>query len=125
MLTCKCLISPAGRRVVLATIATLALVTPQTPVLAASPAPAAKDTSVAIASHDVTDFSSVRRRYYRRGGNAAGAAFMGMAMGLVAGAIAEQQRREYYENYGYYYGPRPYYAPRPYYYGPRYYYSPY
>jgi hypothetical protein len=72
-------------------------------------------------------------RYYRRGPNAAGLAFMGMATGLIAGAIAEQRRREYYENRYYYgYGPGPYYGPGygyygggPYYNGPRYYYPPY
>lgn len=125
MLTGRHLISPAGRRVVLAAIATLALAVPQAPVLADSPPPAPKVTSLAAGSHNATDFSAVRRRYYRRGGNAAGAAFMGMAMGLIAGAIAEQQRRDYYERYGYYYGPPRYYAPPPYYYGPRYYYPPY
>lgn len=125
MLTDTHSISPAGRRVLLATITMLALATPPAPVLAASPAPAPKVTSLAAVSPGATDFSAVRRRYYRRGGNAAGAAFMGMTMGLIAGAIAEQQRRDYYEHYGYYYGPPRYYAPPPYYYGPRYYYPPY
>lgn len=59
-----------------------------------------------------------------RRGNAAGAAFVGMAFGMIAGAIAVQQRREYYEDYGYYYGPSYYYS-GPYYYGRRYYYPSY
>lgn len=76
-------------------------------------------------SSNVTDFSASRRRhYYRRGPNAAGLAFMGAAAGLIGGAIAESQRREYYDNY--YDGPRPYYGPGyGYYGGPRYYYNPY
>jgi hypothetical protein len=48
---------------------------------------------------------------------------MGLAFGAIAGAIAAEQRREYYENYGYYYGPG-YYGPRYYrpYYGRRHFY---
>ncbi len=111
MLTRKGLITPAGRRLVLATIASLVLTASETPLFAASAPDASKGISVTRASHDVTDFSAARRRHYRRGKAAAGMAFMGMAMGLIAGAIAEQQRRDYYESYGYYYGPGPYYAP--------------
>lgn len=78
-------------------------------------------------SSNATDFSAARRhRYYRRGPNAAGLAFMGIAAGLIGGAIAESRRQEYYDNY-YYGGPR-YYGPGPgygYYGGPRYYYDPY
>jgi len=50
---------------------------------------------------------------------------MGAATGLIAGAIAESRRQEYYDNY--YYGPGPgygpgygYYGGGPYYGGPRY-----
>jgi hypothetical protein len=92
----------------------------------------AKAIAAPSASSDATDFSAARRhRYYRRGPSAAGLAFMGMATGLIAGAIAEQRRRDYYEN-RYYYGPRPYYGgPRyygggsPFYYDPGYGYAPY
>ena len=35
---------------------------------------------------------------------------MGAAIGIIGGAIAAEQRRDYYENYGYYGGPG-YYAP--------------
>ncbi len=88
--------------------------------MAAAPAShASEGVSAKVASSDVTDFSSARRRrhYYRRG-NAAGMAFMGFALGTIAGAIAAEQRREYYYDYGYY-GPR--YYGGPYYYGRRYY----
>ncbi len=128
MQTRKGLISPAGRCVGLAMIASLVFTASGTPLIAGPAPDASKGTSVARASHDVTDFSAARRRHYRRGNAAAGMAFMGMAMGLIAGAIAEQQRRDYYESYGYYYGPGSYYAPYyggPYHYGPRYYYPPY
>lgn len=124
------LISSAFRTVSLATIAALVLSTSQTPILAAPAAPVStRDISTPVASSGATDFSAARRhRHYHRRGNAAGAAFAGMAFGMIAGAIAAQQRREYYENYGYY-GPGYYYGPSyyysgPYYYG-RYYYPPY
>jgi hypothetical protein len=113
------LISSAGRGVVCAVIGALVLATPTSPIMAA---PAAK--SATVASSGATDFSAARRhRHYYRGSNAAGAAFAGLAFGMVAGAIAAQQRRDYYENYGYYYGPGYYHGPvyQPYYYGPRYY----
>ena len=116
------LISSAGRGVVCAVIAALALATPTSPTMAA---PAAKR-STTVASHGATDFSAARRyRHHYRGSNAAGAAFAGLAFGMIAGAIAAQQRRDYYENY--YYGPGYYYGPvyHPYYYGPRPYYYPY
>jgi hypothetical protein len=118
------LISLAGRGVLCALIAALVLAMPNSPTIAA---PAAKSPT-AVALGGATDFSAARRhRHYYRGSNAAGAAFAGLAFGMIAGAIAAQQRRDYYENYGYYYGPRYYYGPvyQPYYYGPRYYYSPY
>ena len=54
---------------------------------------------------------------------------MGVAAGLIGGAIAESRRQEYYEdryNYGRgpYYGGQGYYGGGPYY-GPRGYYQPY
>ena len=125
------LISSAFRTVSLATIAALVLSTSQTPILAAPAAPVStRDISTPVASSGATDFSAARRhRHYYRGGNAAGAAFMGMALGIIGGAIAAQQRRDYYENYGYY-GPGYYYGPAypyggPYYYGRPSYYPPY
>jgi hypothetical protein len=124
----KGLLSSAGRGVVAATIAVLALTLAESPVAAASArGPVSKGVSTAVPSSGATDFSSLRRRYYGRGGNAAGLAMMGMMIGTI-GAIAAQQRRDdYYYNYGYgpgYYGyGPPVYRP---YYGPRYYrYYPY
>ncbi len=68
-----------------------------------------------------TDFSArrkVARRHYRNN-NAAGLAFMGMALGTVGAIVAEQRRRDYYRD-NYYYGGNPYYGGR-YYGGPAYY----
>jgi hypothetical protein len=109
------MLSSAGRSVVVATVAVLALTMGEPPMATAGPvAPASKDVSATTGSSDATDFSSARRRRYYRGGSAAGLAFMGMAIGTM-GAIAAQQ------NYGYgpgYYGGGPYYyGGGPYYYG--------
>lgn len=126
------LISSAFRTVSLATIAALVLTTSETSVVAAPAVQrSTEDASTPVASSRATDFSAARRhRHYHRRGNAAGAAFVGMAFGMIAGAIAAQQRREYYDNYGYDYGSGYYYGPGyyyggPYYYGRRYYYPPY
>ena len=120
------MISAAGRNMVLAALTSLALVaTSASPSAAASPGPvepvSAKPVTAGQGSSDVTDFSAGRRRhYYRRGPNAAGLAFMGLAAGVIGGAIAESRRRDYYEN-RYYYGSRPYYGGPGYYGGPSYY----
>lgn len=121
--------SRIGRKAALAALTTLAVVA-----VSMSPSPAASPTAAKVTpkataavagqgSSNATDFSAVRRRhYYRRGPNAAGLAFMGLAAGLIGGAIAESRRQEYYDNY-YYGGPR-YYGPGygyGYYGGPRYY----
>ena len=114
------LLSKNGRAVVLATISALILTTSQSPLMAAPASRSLHGIAASAAPNDVTDVSSRRRhRHYRGGGGAAGAAMMGLAFGAIAGAIAAQQRRDYYENYGYY-GPG--YDPGPgYYYAPRYY----
>lgn len=138
------LISAARRNTVLAACASLALIaasaSPSAAASAGAPAvkPAAEPAVAGQATSDVTDFSAARRRYHhRRGANAAGLAFMGVAAGLIGGAIAESRRREYYENRYYGYGPRPYYGGPGYYggsgyygggpgyYGPGYGYAPY
>jgi hypothetical protein len=123
----KGLLVSAGRGVVIATIAALVVTMAEPPVaFAGSAAPASKGVTATAASSDATDFSAARRRRrYSRGGDAAGLAFFGMALGTI-GAIAAQQNYGY--GYGYgpgYYGGGPYYGgPYPYY-GRRYYYQPY
>jgi hypothetical protein len=71
-----------------------------------------------------TDFSAAKRRY-RPANHAAAAAVMGAFIGTVGTLIAEQRRRDYYEQY---YAPRYYGYPQGYYGGPypyRGYYNPY
>lgn len=111
---------------VLATAAALVLtVAVPPPVAQARPAAPAvvKDVSAATTNvSEATDFSA-RRRVARRGyrnNNAAGLAFMGLALGTVGAVIANQQRRDYYRQ-NHYYGGNPYYGggyyaqPQPYY----------
>jgi hypothetical protein len=125
----KRLLSSAGRSVVMATIAVLVVTMSEPPLAIAGPAaPASKGVSATTASSDATDFSSVRRRRYYRGGSAAGLAFMGMAIGTIGAIAAQQQRYDYYNSYGYapgYYGGGPYYYGGGPYYGRRNYYVPY
>jgi hypothetical protein len=130
MLMRQGLLCSAGRSVVMATIAVL-VVTMGEPTLAiAGPAvPASKGVSATTAKSDATDFSAARRRrHYRRGGSAAGLAFMGLTIGAIGAIAAQQQRDDYYNGYGYgpgYYGGGPYYYGGGPYYGRRYYYRRY
>ncbi|MES2751463.1 MAG: hypothetical protein V4661_08835 [Pseudomonadota bacterium] len=124
MLTRKTSPTSFSRAVVLATAAALVLAVPP-PVAQARPAAPAvvKDVSAATTNvSEATDFSA-RRRVARRGyrnNNAAGLAFMGLALGTVGAVIANQQRRDYYRQ-NHYYGGNPYYGggyyaqPQPYY----------
>ncbi len=86
MLTRKILMTSSKRAVLLASLAAMVLTVAEPPLAAAGQfAPTAKGLS-ATASSDATDFSAARRRrHYRNGGNAAGLAFMGMAIGTIAG----------------------------------------
>jgi hypothetical protein len=109
---------------VLVMIAALVLATSDSPLNAAPAARIPAGVSATPASSNITDFSSRHRhRHYRRGGSAAGMAFMGLAIGAIAGAVAAQQRRDDCYDYGYC-GPHYYYGGGPYY-GRRYYYPPY
>lgn len=127
MLIRKTLPTSFSRAVVLATAAALVLTVAVPPPLAqAAPAvPVAKTVSPGVeTASEATDFSSrARRRYARRGyrnNNAAGLAFMGLALGTVGAIVAEQRRRDYYRD-NYYYGGNPYYGNR--YYGVQPYYG--
>lgn len=120
-------LSSVGRGVALATVAALALTMFEPlPVLARETSPASKAVSASVAaSSGATDFSAARRRVRRGGGNnAAAIAAFGAFAGIIGGAIAESQRRDYYrERYydggpGYYgqgygpgYGGRGFYGP--------------
>jgi hypothetical protein len=128
MLMRQGLLSSAGRGVVMATIAVLVVTMGQPTLAIAGPAvPASNGVAVAAAKSDATDFSAGRRRRHtRRGGSAAGLAFMGLAIGAIGAIAAQQQREDYYNSYGYgpgYYGGGPYYGGP--YHGRRYYYRRY
>jgi hypothetical protein len=105
-------ISSFRRSVVLATAAALVLSVAVPPAQARSAAPAVKDGGASTAlGGEATDFSArrrVARRYYRHN-NAAGLAFMGLALGTIGTIVAEQRRRDYYRQ-NYYYGGSPYYG---------------
>jgi hypothetical protein len=126
VLAYKGLFPATGRGVVAITIAVLALTMAEPSAgIAGAAAPRSSGVSATTASSDATDFSSARRRRYaRRGNNAAGLAFMGMAIGTIGAIAAQQRRNDYYNNgYGYapgYYGGGPYYGGGGYY-GRRYY----
>jgi hypothetical protein len=97
MLMRKGLLSSTGRSTAMATIAVPA-VTMSEPLLAIA-GPPQRAFAASTELSDATDFSSVhRRRYYRGGGSAAGLAFFGMAIGTIG---AQQQRYDYYNSYGY------------------------
>lgn len=122
----KTLPSPFSRAVVLATAAALVLTVAVPPPVAqarpAAPVTKAISAELTIVS-EATDFSARRRavrRGYRGNGNAAGLAFMGLALGTVGAIVAEQRRRDYYRD-NYYYGGNPYYGGR--YYGGQPYYG--
>lgn len=125
MLIRKTLPSHSSRALVLATVAALVLTVAVPPPVAraATVAPAAKAISAApVSASEATDFSA-RRRVARRGyrnNNAAGLAFMGLALGTIGAVVAEQRRRDYYRD-NYYYGGNPYYGNR--YYGAQPYYG--
>jgi len=127
MSTRKSFLSASHRGVALAAIAALTITMAEPPLAAASPMGAvAKDGSATAGSSRATDISAARRRvrHYRRGGSAAGLAFMGLAFGAIGAFAAQQRRDDYYDNgygggYGYGYAPG-YYGGGPYY-GRRYY----
>lgn len=102
---------PASRRAIVAATGAAFLLTAMAPVAYAQPAASAPQVKKAS---DTTDISSRRYRRGHRGNNAAGLAFMGLALGTAGAIIANQQRRDYYRQ-NYYYGGNPYYGGR--YYG--------
>jgi hypothetical protein len=123
----KGLRSTTRRSLVLGTIAVLCVTMSEPPLaIAGSTAPASKGLSATTASSNATDFSSMRRRRYH-GGNAAGLAIMGLAIGTIGAVVAQQQRNDYYDSYGsgpgYYGGGPAYYGGGPSYYGGQPYYG--
>ena len=115
----KGMLSSIGRAATLATVAAVVL-TAIEPMAYAASAPRDRGVTVASGTSDATDISA-RRRYYRGGGAAAAAAFAGI-VGTGLAIAAAQNRRDYYDSYGYYGGGPVYYGGGPYYgYGGGYY----
>jgi hypothetical protein len=116
----KGLFSSIGRAAVMATVAAVALTAVEPSLALARSAATGKGQSAAAATSGATDFSA-RRRYYRGGGGgaAAAAAFAGI-VGTGLAIAAAQNRRDYYDSYGYYGGAPAYYGGNPYYGGYRY-----
>jgi hypothetical protein len=112
----KGLFSFSGRAAVMATVAALALTAVEPSLALARPASGGKGLSTAATS-GATDISA-RRRVYRGGGGAAAAAAFAGIIGTGIAIAATQNRRDYYDSYGYYGGGGPvYYGGGPAYYG--------
>jgi hypothetical protein len=121
----KGVFSSIGRASAAATIVAVALTAYQPSMAFAGSAPAKGDVkgmTATTGTSTATDFSS-RGRRYGGGGAAAAAAFAGI-VGTGIAIAAAQNRRDYYDSYGYYGGGPAYYAAPPAYYGgPGYYYG--
>lgn len=111
----KGLFSSFGRAAVMATVAAVALTAVEPSLALAGSAAPANGLTAAAATSGATDFSA-RRRVYRGGGGgaAAAAAFAGI-VGTGLAIAAAQNRRDYYDSYGYYGGGPVYYGGGPYY----------
>ena len=113
----KGMFSSIGRAGAAATIVAVALTGFEPSMAFAGSAPA-KGATATVGTSTATDFSS-RGRYYRGGGGAAAAAAFAGIVGTGIAIAATQNRRDYYDSYGYYGGGPAYYAapPTAYYYG--------
>ena len=121
MLARNRMFSSIGRAATLATIAAVALTAVEPSMASAGSVPSSKGITASAGTSGATDISS-RGRYYRGGGGgaAAAAAFAGI-VGTGLAIAATQNRRDYYDSYGYYDGGPVYYGGGPVYYGaPRY-----
>ena len=111
----KGVFSSIGRAATIATIAAVALTAIEPSMAFAGSAPSGKGITASTGSSGATDISA-RRRYYGGGGAAAAAAFAGI-VGTGLAIAATQNRRDYYDSYGYYGGGPVYYGGGPVYYG--------
>jgi len=119
----KGLFSSIGHAAVMTTVAAVALTAVEPSLALARSAATGKGLSAAATS-GATDFSA-RRRYYRGGGGAAAAAAFAGIVGTGLAIAAAQNRRDYYDSYGYYGGAPVYYGGGPAYYGGNPYYGGY
>lgn len=111
----KGVFSSIGRAGAVALIMAVALTAVQPSMAFAGSATSGKGVTASTGTSDATDISA-RRRYYRGGGAAAAAAFAGI-VGTGLAIAAAQNRRDYYDGYGYYGGGPVYYGEGPVYYG--------
>ena len=113
----KGVFSSIGRAGAAATVVAMALTAVPPSMAFAGSASSPKGVTASTGTSDATDISA-RRRYYRGGGGgaAAAAAFAGI-VGTGIAIAAAQNRRDYYDGYGYYGGAPAYYGGGPAYYG--------
>jgi hypothetical protein len=110
----KGVFSLMGRAGAVATVMAVALTAVEPSMAFAGSAP--KGNGIATTGTSGATDISARRRYYRGGGAAAAAAFAGI-VGTGLAIAASQNRRDYYDSYGYYDAPPAYYGGGPAYYG--------
>jgi hypothetical protein len=116
MLARKGMFSSIGRASAVATVMAVALTAFEPSIAFAGSAPKDKGITAATGTSGATDISA-RRRYYRGGGGAAAAAAFAGIVGTGLAIAATQNRRDYYDSYGYYDGGPTYYGGGPVYYG--------
>ena len=118
----KGVFSSIGRAGAVATVVAVALTAVEPSMAFAGSATSGKGVTASTGTSDATDISA-RRRYYRGGGGAAAAAAFAGIVGTGLAIAATQNRRDYYDGYGYYDAPTTYYGGAPGYYyrsGPSY-----
>jgi len=108
--------SSIGRASAVATVMAVALTALEPSIAFAGSAPKDKGITATTGTSGATDISA-RRRYYRGGGGAAAAAAFAGIVGTGLAIAATQNRRDYYDSYGYYDGGPTYYGGGPVYYG--------
>jgi hypothetical protein len=112
----KGVFSLMGRAGAVATVMAVALTAVEPSMAFASSAPKGNGMTATSGTSSATDISA-RRRYYRGGGGAAAAAAFAGIVGTGIAIAASQNRRDYYDSYGYYDAPPAYYGGGPAYYG--------
>jgi hypothetical protein len=112
----KGVFSLMGRAGAVATVVAVALTAVEPSMAFAASAPKANGITATSGTSGATDISA-RRRYYRGGGGAAAAALFAGIVGTGIAIAASQNRRDYYDSYGYYDGGPGYYGGAPAYYG--------
>ena len=108
----KGVFSLMGRAGAVATVMAVALTAVEPSTAFAGSAPKANGITATTGTSGATDISA-RRRYYRGGGGAAAAAAFAGIVGTGIAIAASQNRRDYYDSYGYYDGGPTYYGGGP------------